>query len=455
MLGRWCWTKYKGHNNRTLCIISAYRPNPPGGPYTVYAQQQHFFSSRQDPRCPRKAFVEDLCIAIREFLSEGDHIILLIDGNSSMKSGDLASAFSNCSLREVLLDKYGLQGPSTFIRNTTHTPIDGIWATPGIDILAGGYFAYDKVFPGTDHRCLWIDLSFATAFGHNMPPVVRPQMRRLHCRDPHLGDNFNHRLHKLYLKYNMLQRVIDLEKDAQYPHSPAVSARYEELDTLRCRCVAEAERKCRKLKVGQVAFSPELQQARRVITVWRLLVKRRQGKRISSRLLDRSLAKTSMPPSSKTLPEEALSTALTAAYKAYYVLIRSHVDLRQTALDNLAEAVALKGDLSKATVLKVLWHREQQRQSARKLRYLRGKINTGSTTMVSIPDGENTWKDIVNKPEMEQAILDTSRDKFSQSFHTPFINRHYYRSFSFKALLRQLKRYSMVSMSLPLILHPM
>ncbi len=38
-------------------------------------QQQHFFSSRQDPRCPRKAFVEDLCIAIREFLSEGDHII--------------------------------------------------------------------------------------------------------------------------------------------------------------------------------------------------------------------------------------------------------------------------------------------------------------------------------------------------------------------------------------------
>ena len=80
--------------------------------------------------------------------------------------------------------------------------------------------------------------------------------------------------------------------------------------------MAEAERKCRKLKVGQVAFSPELQQARREITIWRLLVKRRQGKRISSRLLDRSLAKTSMRPSSKTLPEEALSTALTAAHKA-------------------------------------------------------------------------------------------------------------------------------------------
>jgi len=163
-------------------------------------------------------------------------------------------------------------------------------------------------------------------------------------------------------------------------------------------------------------------------------MKRRQGKRISSRLLDRSLAKTSISPLSKTLSKEALSTALTAAYKAYYVLKRSHVDLRQTALDNLAEAVALKGDLSKATVLKVLRHREHQRQSARKLRYLRGKINTGSTTMVSVPDGENTWKDIVNKQEIKQAILDTNRDKFSQSFRTPFYQPPLLQDFQFQSL---------------------
>ena len=101
--------------------------------------------------------MEDLCKAIQEYLSSGDQIILLIDGNSSMKSSDLSLALSECSLREVLLDRYGTNGPSTFIRNTTRTPIDGIWATPGIDILAGGYFSYDEVFQGTDHRCLWID----------------------------------------------------------------------------------------------------------------------------------------------------------------------------------------------------------------------------------------------------------------------------------------------------------
>jgi len=61
MLGRWCWTRYKGRNNHSLYFISAYRPNPPGEPYTVYAQQQQFFNLNNDHHCPRKAFLEDLC----------------------------------------------------------------------------------------------------------------------------------------------------------------------------------------------------------------------------------------------------------------------------------------------------------------------------------------------------------------------------------------------------------
>ncbi len=54
--------------------------------------------------------------------------------------------------------------------------------------------------------------------------------------------------------------------------------------------------------------------------------------------------------------------------------------------------------------------------------------------MVSVPDSENTWKDIVNKPEMEQAILDTNRDKFSQSFHTPFYQPPLLQEFQFQSL---------------------
>jgi hypothetical protein len=38
-LGRWVWVRYRGRNNYTLQIFSAYHPNPPSwGPLTVYAQ---------------------------------------------------------------------------------------------------------------------------------------------------------------------------------------------------------------------------------------------------------------------------------------------------------------------------------------------------------------------------------------------------------------------------------
>jgi hypothetical protein len=39
LLGRWSWMLYKGKNNLALKIYSAYRPNPPSGPFSVYAQQ--------------------------------------------------------------------------------------------------------------------------------------------------------------------------------------------------------------------------------------------------------------------------------------------------------------------------------------------------------------------------------------------------------------------------------
>jgi hypothetical protein len=36
LLGRWCWTLYRGKNNQTL------RPNPPSGPFSTYAQHRQF-----------------------------------------------------------------------------------------------------------------------------------------------------------------------------------------------------------------------------------------------------------------------------------------------------------------------------------------------------------------------------------------------------------------------------
>ncbi len=98
-LGRWSWTRYRGRNNQTLRVIVGYRPNPPGGPFTVYAQHRTFFNSKGSDICPRLAFLQDLCSAINEFKETGDNIILLLDGNTDMKNSDLQKALEFCQLR--------------------------------------------------------------------------------------------------------------------------------------------------------------------------------------------------------------------------------------------------------------------------------------------------------------------------------------------------------------------
>lgn len=140
-----------------------------------------------------------------------------------------------------------MNGPSTFRRNKNKSAIDGIWTSRGIEIKAGGYLAFDELVPNTDHRCLWVDITFQTAFGHNMPAVERPKTRRLHNRDPRIVANFNNRYEALAKKYNLIERVVKLDEAAVYPLSTALQYEYETVDSIRCDITAFSEKKCRKL----------------------------------------------------------------------------------------------------------------------------------------------------------------------------------------------------------------
>jgi len=101
----------------------AYRPNPPQGPYTVYAQHNAYFHSIQRDICPRKAFLKDLTKEVTKIKEKGDHLILLLDGNSNMINSNLATALTQNNLSEVILDRHGTDGPETHKRNSNKSPI--------------------------------------------------------------------------------------------------------------------------------------------------------------------------------------------------------------------------------------------------------------------------------------------------------------------------------------------
>jgi hypothetical protein len=83
-----------------------------------------------------------------------------------------------------------LSATSTFSRNLNNIPIDGIFATPAVSLQAGGYFGFGEG-PGLDHRCLWMDVSFQSAFGHSPPPMGQHKARRLTCEDRRVRERHN------------------------------------------------------------------------------------------------------------------------------------------------------------------------------------------------------------------------------------------------------------------------
>jgi hypothetical protein len=143
-----------------------------------------------DKRCPRIAFIEDLEKDLKQEQSDGDLLVVMMDGNMNMRDSPLAKMLAAYNLKEAFLSKHGINCPATCKRNNSCTPIDSIWTSNEMGIKASGYLAYDAFIEGLDHRCLWLDIMFKTAFGHNMHAMQRPQTGRLHCRDPRIVSNY-------------------------------------------------------------------------------------------------------------------------------------------------------------------------------------------------------------------------------------------------------------------------
>ncbi len=150
--------------------------------------------------------------------------------------------------------------------------------------------------------------------------------------------------------------------------------------------------------------------------------------------MSRTLKKANLLADVRSLDDDTLQDRLEDEYKQYYQIKGEATQLRATPLDNLVEALAVQGDIKKEKILKALREREQQRSTARKIRFLQGKLRMGSTTMVTVigPNGEKV--DITDQQEIERAILDSNKQKFCQSAHTPFYLHPLKDEFGFKGL---------------------
>ena len=83
-LGRWMVLTFRGKEGLALRVVTAYRPIPGSGPYTVYQQQVEYYSSKDNNKCPITNYDNYLTKIIEEWIEGGDQVILMIDANEAL-----------------------------------------------------------------------------------------------------------------------------------------------------------------------------------------------------------------------------------------------------------------------------------------------------------------------------------------------------------------------------------
>jgi hypothetical protein len=419
-LGRWTWIRIQGKEGHTTRIATAYRPWESPGASTVFHQQARGLSKTGDHRNPIDALTQDLADAINEWKEAGDHIIIGMDANEDVRTGDINALFEGLGLREAILDKHKDKSPpATQNRNTKRQPIDGIWVSACISISAGGYLAFGDACP-SDHRMLWIEIQYSIAFGQKSPEIAKITPKRLKTSDPRLVKKYNLRVKKAMRDNGFRKRYELLKKQTEFEawNEEIMIEQYDQLDSDDREIRDTIERGIRKLTMGGIPWSPKLQPFRDAIELWKMIRRKRKGMKISVKRIRRFMIKTQIRDA-LTNDLEQVEIRLTQACKAYKKATKSAGVWRNDFLESLAEAKAEKKGTDTAKELKSLLQIEKQRRQARSIKRMRGKLGTGQVTKVYQTDEDGTRIVCETQVTMVKAFHKENDSRFSQTGSTP------------------------------------
>jgi hypothetical protein len=414
-MGRWCWALLSGKRGITTRIITAYRPCLSNGIKSTYMQQKRIMDATRRTVCPRSSMVDDLAKAINDWMSAGDQIILMIDLNDDVINSNAARAFRAIGLRECISQRHNdINTPSTCNKGTR--TIDGIFTSSTINITRGGYLPY-SYFP-TDHRALWIDVTMANLCGNRMAEIKLPQARRLKCNDPKTQRKWT----QLYIKYltdrKAISRAYKLQAKLQIPLPDIIIEEYEKLRKIRMNARTFADKRCRKLCMGKVPYSPELAAASSLIELWKAIISWKMGRKHNMKHIQRLEIKNKLTGCRDTTLEEA-KRHRSNAYKKYWEIKKQAKELRQSFLNNKAKDLAQLSDLDSDNIYKQLLTRESQREIARKIKFVLKKNHGGGVTKISVLNTNNEWEETTVKEEIEQGCAEENAKKYRQTEDTP------------------------------------
>jgi endonuclease/exonuclease/phosphatase family metal-dependent hydrolase len=335
-LGRWVSQSFQGKSNKSLTVFSVYRPVKAMGVATTYQQQCRSLLSENNATCPRDMFFTDLKTSVQEHQEKGDTIVVMGDFNEYVGSKVISSFFEDLSMKEAILHRHGKKAPNTFKSGTQ--AIDGIFVSNHAQVLQSGYTSIDWGAP-TDHRMLWMDINLEDCLGRKLPKFWVPSARKLQLEDPKVVNKFIQLRQIFTKKVKLKERLIQLNDTVQASgFNTELLQELNDLDKLRVSIILLSEHRCRRLKVGNVEWSPPLQQSINRIRYYRKSKMKFQGRKVNSRTLRKLYKKCVNVTRVYNFSQSVCQ--LKEEFNTYNDLKKQAKNLRLTHLQELGQAQA-------------------------------------------------------------------------------------------------------------------
>jgi len=211
-MGRWCGTKISLRNDCHLYIICAYRVCEQIinqiRVETAYAQQHYMMALENIQNSdPRKLFIEDLTKAIKQWKTDTDEIIIVMDANEQIgrSTAGLTSLMRECKLVDLFHHHHGIQPYFPTYERGSRRLDYGIGSATLLPFLTRcGYLPF---FQGvkSDHRGLFLDISHEIIDG-----LTRFPSRYLHSEYRRDVFRYKEYVFKEFNSHNIGRKAADL-----------------------------------------------------------------------------------------------------------------------------------------------------------------------------------------------------------------------------------------------------
>ena len=414
-LGRWCWIKLKGATSTTRIIVAyeACRTRKCAQNATI-AQQRRYWRIQGDKRCPRRIFREELVNLITEWREEGDKVVLFIDSNENMEQGQLQRMLQKqeIDMKDAIKERSGCIGPSTFVRGSKQ--IDAVWTTKDIQIRNACFTPF--YFGIGDHRGIVIDIPKTSIIGSESKVICRPIARRLRCNQEDIWKRYNDQLES-YLRYHNVHKKLDVIKEKDY-EKKRLRKTLNAIDKVVTEGMIHAEKKCRKIRAGEVPFSPKLAEVGTKIKLWKLIERHHKGDNINTKYIRRIEKKCGIKGGLSMSLEEVCINKIKVEAK-YKKMKKMAYRLRN---EFLYEMIELKTSEKAKREIKAIIRHEETRRAWRTINKGRGKVQMKGVSEVKVMQNDE-YITITEQDEVENAIMHNNSKRFHLAASTPLMER--------------------------------